>query len=126
MRQNAIGWFDIYVNDMDRAEMFYRTVLQREFEQISDPTDSSVVMRGFVTEMDCYGAGGALVKREGAGPVTGGTIVYFGVEDCAVEESRVAGAGGQVVNPKMSIGKYGFVSVCMDTEGNLFGLSSMK
>jgi predicted enzyme related to lactoylglutathione lyase len=31
-----------------------------------------------------------------------------------------------VVNPKMSIGKYGFVSVCMDTEGNLFGLSSMK
>lgn len=126
MRQNAIGWFDIYVNDMDRAEAFYRTVLQREFEQISDPTDSSVVMRGFVTEMDCYGAGGALVKREGAGPVTGGTIVYFGVEDCAVEESRVAAAGGQVINPKMSIGKYGFVSVCMDTEGNLFGLSSMK
>jgi predicted enzyme related to lactoylglutathione lyase len=126
MRQNAIGWFDIYVSDMDRAEAFYRTVLQREFEQISDPTDSSVVMRGFVTEMDCYGAGGALVKREGAGPVTGGTIVYFGVEDCAVEESRVAGAGGQVVNPMMSIGKYGFVSVCMDTEGNLFGLSSMK
>jgi predicted enzyme related to lactoylglutathione lyase len=126
MQQNAIGWFDIYVNDMDRAESFYRTVLQREFEQISDPTDESVVMRGFVTEMDCYGAGGALVKREGAGPVTGGTIVYFGVEDCAVEESRVASAGGQVINPKMSIGKYGFVSVCMDTEGNLFGLSSMQ
>ena len=126
MQQNAIGWFDIYFNDMDRAESFYRTVLQREFEQISDPTDESVVMRGFVTEMDCYGAGGALVKREGAGPVTGGTIVYFGVEDCAVEESRVASAGGQVINPKMSIGKYGFVSVCMDTEGNLFGLSSMQ
>ena len=126
MKQNAIGWFDIYVNDMDRAESFYRTVLQREFEQISDPTDGSVVMRGFVTEMDCYGAGGALVKRDGAAPVTGGTIVYFGVEDCAVEESRVAGAGGQVINPKMSIGKYGFVSVCMDTEGNLFGLSSMQ
>ena len=126
MQQNAIGWFDIYVNDMDRAESFYRTVLQREFEQISDPTDESVVMRGFVTEMDCYGAGGALVKRDGAGPVTGGTIVYFGVEDCAVGESRVASAGGQVINPKMSIGKYGFVSVCMDTEGNLFGLSSMQ
>jgi predicted enzyme related to lactoylglutathione lyase len=74
----------------------------------------------------CYGAGGALVKREGAEPVTGGTIVYFGVEDCAKEESRVAGAGGRVMTPKMSIGKYGFISVCMDTEGNLFGLSSMK
>lgn len=126
MKQNAIGWFDIYVSDMDRAEAFYRKVLERDFEQISDPTDKNVVMKGFVTDMDCYGAGGALVKREGMEPVTGGTIVYFGVEDCADEESRVEAAGGKVINPKMSIGKYGFVSVCMDSEGNMFGLSSMK
>jgi uncharacterized protein len=126
MKQNAVGWFDIYVNDMNRAETFYGEVLQRELETISDPTDTSVIMKAFVTDMDCYGAGGALVKREGAKPVKGGTIVYFGVEDCAVEESRVESAGGKVVNPKMSIGEYGFVSVCMDTEGNLFGLSSMR
>lgn len=126
MKQNAVGWFDIYVNDMDRAEAFYGEVLQRKFEMISDPTDTSVIMKGFVTDMDSYGAGGALVKREGAGPVTGGTIVYFGVEDCAVEESRVEGSGGKVISPKMSIGEYGFVSVCLDTEGNLFGLSSMQ
>ncbi|PWQ93506.1 VOC family protein [Leucothrix arctica] len=126
MKQNAIGWFDIYVNDMDRAAAFYQTVLERELENIGDPTDSSVIMKSFVTDMENYGAGGALVKREGAGPVIGGTIVYFGTEDCAVEESRVASAGGKVINPKMSIGEFGFVSVCMDTEGNLFGLSSMK
>lgn len=126
MKQNAVGWFDIYVNDMARAETFYGAVLQQEFETISDPTDNSVIMKGFVTDMESYGAGGALVKREGAEPVTGGTIVYFGVEDCAVEESRVEDLGGKVINPKMSIGEYGFVSVCMDTEGNLFGLSSMQ
>lgn len=126
MKQNAIGWFDIFVNDMNRAETFYRSVLKREFETISDPTDSSVIMKGFVTDMECYGAGGALVKRPGAEPVAGGTIVYFGVQDCAVEEARVEGAGGKVINPKMSIGEHGFVSVCMDTEGNLFGLSSMQ
>jgi len=126
MKQNAIGWFDILVSDMDRAETFYRTVLEREFENISDPTDTSVTMKGFITDMEHYGAGGALVKRKGAEPASGGTIVYFGVEDCAIEESRVASAGGTVINPKMSIGKYGFVSVCRDTEGNFFGLSSMK
>lgn len=126
MKQNAIGWFDIFVHDMDRAETFYRTVLKRGFETISEPTDTTVFMRGFVTDMACYGAGGALVKREGAVPVTGGTIVYFGVNDCAVEESRVEDAGGKIINSKMSIGEYGFVSVCMDTEGNLFGLSSMQ
>lgn len=126
MKQNAVGWFDIYVNDMDRAETFYKAVLQREFETISDPTDTSVIMKSFATEMDCYGAGGALVKREGVEPLTGGTIVYFGVGDCALEESRVENSGGKVINPKMSIGQFGFVSVCMDTEGNLFGLSSMQ
>lgn len=126
MEQNAIGWFDIYVNDMDRAVAFYQAILGRELENLVDPTDSNVIMKSFPTNMEHYGAGGALVKREGAGPVTGGTIVYFGVEDCATEESRVEQAGGKVIKPKMSIGEFGFVSVCMDTEGNLFGLSSMK
>ena len=126
MKQNAIGWFDIYVNDMERAADFYQTVLNQQLEDMGDPTDSNVIMKSFATDMDHYGAGGALVKREGAGPVTGGTIVYFGVEDCATEESRVEAAGGKVMNPKMSIGEFGFVCVCMDTEGNLFGLSSMK
>lgn len=126
MKQNAIGWFDIYVNDMERAAAFYQTVLNQQLEDMGDPTDSNVIMKSFPTDMDHYGAGGALVKRDGAGPVTGGTIVYFGVEDCATEESRVEAAGGKVMNPKMSIGEFGFVCVCMDTEGNLFGLSSMK
>jgi predicted enzyme related to lactoylglutathione lyase len=126
MQQNAIGWFDIFVSDMDRAVFFYQSVFNKTLENIGDPTDSRVIMKSFPTDMASYGAGGALVKKEGVHPVAGGTIVYFGVEDCAVEESRVIAAGGEVVKPKMSIGEFGWVSVCRDTEGNLFGLSSMK
>jgi predicted enzyme related to lactoylglutathione lyase len=126
MKQNAVGWFDIYVSDMERAVNFYQSVFQKELENIGDPTDSNVIMKSFPTDMATYGAGGALVKREGCPPVTGGTIVYFGVNDCSIEESRVNECGGKVINPKMSIGEFGWVSVCMDTEGNLFGLSSMK
>ncbi|MBV1884075.1 MAG: VOC family protein [Pseudomonadales bacterium] len=126
MKQNAIGWFDIYVNDMERAASFYQTVLGQELENMGDPTDKSVIMKSFPTDMESYGAGGALVKKEGASPVAGGTIVYFGTEDCLNEQSRVEKAGGKVMNPKMSIGEYGFVSICMDTEGNMFGLSSMQ
>jgi len=126
MKQNAIGWFDIYVNDMERASTFYQTVLKQELENMGDPTDSNVVMKSFPTDMENYGAGGALVKRQGANPGIGGTVVYFGAEDCSIEESRVVKAGGKVINPKMSIGEFGFVSVCIDTEGNVFGLSSMK
>lgn len=126
MTHNAIGWFDIYVNDMNRAVTFYQTVFNQVLEDMGDSTDSSAIMKSFPTQMANYGAGGALVKRAGVGPGVGGTIIYFGVEDCAIEEARVSDAGGTVINPKMSIGQFGWVSLCMDTEGNMIGLSSMQ
>lgn len=35
---NAVGWFDIYVSDMDRAATFYENVLKQQLEEIVDPT----------------------------------------------------------------------------------------
>ena len=124
-KMNAIGWFDIYVTDLDRAVEFYQTVLQCKLEPIGDPTGETQMM-SFPADMGAYGAGGALSKSPHARPGVGGTIVYFNSEDCAVEESRVEAAGGQVVRPKFSIGEFGFVSLCMDTEGNMVGIASMK
>ncbi len=121
---NAIGWFDIFVEDMDRAVRFYETVLGRTLEPIGDPTGDSVMM-SFPVDMSAYGAGGALSKSPHAGPGPGGTLVYFQSADCAVEEARVTAAGGEVLRPKFSIGAYGFVSLCRDSEGNHFGISSM-
>lgn len=124
-KSNAIGWFDIYVTDMNRAVAFYESVLQQKLAPIGDPTGETQMM-SFPADMGVYGAGGALVKSSHARPGAGDTLVYFSVEDCAQEESRVVAAGGKVVRPKFSIGEFGWVSLCEDTEGNLFGLSSMK
>lgn len=124
-KANAIGWFDIYVENMDRAVEFYQTVLDQQLEKLDDPTGETQMM-SFPADMAVYGAGGALVKAKHAKPGAGGTLVYFNVDDCSVEESRVKGAGGDVLRPKFSIGKFGWVSICVDTEGNLFGLSSMN
>ncbi len=124
-KSNAIGWFDIYVNDMERAVTFYERVFQQKLEKIGDPTGETQMM-SFPTDMQSYGAGGALVKANHARPGLGGTLVYFSVEDCSVEQPRVADAGGKVVRPKFSIGEFGWVTLCEDTEGNMFGLSSMK
>lgn len=33
---------------------------------------------------------------------------------------------GRVQRPKMSIGEYGFITLAIDTEGNMFGLHSSK
>jgi len=49
-----------------------------------------------------------------------------GCDDCAFEESRVINSGGKVERSKMSIGEYGFISLVVDTEGNMIGLHSMR
>jgi uncharacterized protein len=124
-KTNAIGWFDIYVNDMDRAVAFYEGVLQQKLEKMGDPTGETQMM-SFPGDMTTYGASGALVKSVHSSPGSGGTMVYFSVEDCSEEASRVVAAGGKIVRPKFSIGEFGWVALCQDTEGNMFGLNSMK
>lgn len=124
-KMNAVGWFDIYVEDMDRAAGFYEKVIGVSLEDMNDPTGETE-MKSFSGEMTAYGAAGALVKAPYAKPGPGGTQVYFSVQDCATHEARVAEAGGTVVRPKFSIGDFGFVSLAQDTEGNMIGFNSMK
>ncbi len=122
---NAVGWFDIYVADMDRAMRFYEGVLGSKLEVMADPTGETEMM-SFSGNMEVYGAAGALVKTSHARPGVGGTTVYFSVEDCAMQEIRVPEFGGVVVRSKFSIGAFGFVCLSQDTEGNMIGFNSMK
>ncbi|MFW2174909.1 VOC family protein [Acinetobacter guillouiae] len=123
---NPVCWFEIYVNDMARAKLFYQTVIGVELSLLSDPNDSSVEMWTFPSDMSQYGATGSLVKMEGISAGGNSTIVYFSSEDCAIEEARVASAGGQVHQTKMSIGPHGHIVLAIDTEGNMFGIHSMN
>lgn len=120
-----VGWFDIYVEDMERAQAFYETVLDTTLSPMGDPNDPTVQMRAFGDDFTSHGAGGALVKLEYTQPGPGGSMVYFSCDDCTVEVERVPAAGGTVVRPKFSIGDHGFVSIVTDTEGNMIGLHSV-
>lgn len=126
MNSNPVIWFEIYVQDMARAQRFYECVLKVKLERLGDPNDTGIEMMAFPMEMDRPGAAGTLVKAEGVASGGTGTLVYFRCEDCAEEESRVESAGGRIQREKMSIGEYGFVSLAYDTEGNLFGLHSIQ
>jgi len=121
MAINPVIWFELYVDDMARARAFYESVFQLTLEPMSD---AGMEYYAFPMDDGKVGAGGALAKMEGRAPGGGGTLIYFHCDDCAVEESRVAGAGGTVIKPKMSIGAYGFMSLVLDTEGNTIGLHS--
>ena len=121
-----VGWFDIYVEDMERAQAFYETVLDTTLSPMNDPNDPTTQMRAFGDDFTSHGAGGALVKLDHAQPGPGGSMVYFSCDDCTVEEARAPGAGGSVVRPRFSIGEHGSVSIITDTEGNLVGLHSVN
>ncbi len=123
---NPVVWFEIYVDDMERATKFYETVLGVQLQEMQNPTDDPMDMKCFPSAEFNFGASGALVKMDGMKAGGSGTMVYFGCEDCALEESRAEAAGGKIIQPKMSIGEHGFCSMIIDTEGNTFGLHSMK
>lgn len=123
METNPVGWFEIYVQDMDRAKKFYESVFQVKLEKLNNP---NLVLWGFPMHMDKTGASGALVKMEDYSSGGNSTLVYFSCSDCANEEARVAEFGGSIQRGKMSIGEYGFISLVIDTEGNMFGLHSMQ
>jgi len=120
---NPVNWFEIYVSDMERAKHFYESVFDLKLEQLPNP---DMEYWTFPMQDDRMGAGGALVRMEGVTPAPGGTLVYFSCKDCGVEEALVEPAGGQVQKPKMSIGEFGFISLVMDSEGNMIGLHSMQ
>lgn len=129
MNENVICWFEIYVDDLERAKNFYASVLGTSFHDMPSPEGSEDFKMSCFSNAENQGVSGALVQMKEArtnDPGNTSTIVYFPCEDCSVEESRVEKAGGKVHCPKMSIGEHGFISICLDTENNTFGLYSMK
>jgi predicted enzyme related to lactoylglutathione lyase len=122
MIKNPVGYFEIYVQDMNRAKAFYETVLDTTLTRLGA---DGLEMMAFPADMSAPGTGGALVHAPGVMSGGNSVLVYFNCEDCGLEGSRVAAAGGTLQREKMSIGEYGFIVLAYDTEGNMFGLHSM-
>ncbi|PID49449.1 MAG: lactoylglutathione lyase [Proteobacteria bacterium] len=121
--KNPVSWFEIYVQDMQRARTFYEKVLEIELSKI--PSDD-LEMWGFPMIDNAYGAGGALAKMEACPSGGGGTLVYLFCQDCGAAAVRAQENGGRIFKDKFSIGKEGFIALIVDTEGNIVGLHSYQ
>jgi predicted enzyme related to lactoylglutathione lyase len=120
---NPAGWFEIYVQDMERAKAFYQAMLGLALTRLESP---GLEMWAFPMQPEARGASGALVKMPGVSSGGNSVLVYFSCADCAVEAGKAQRAGGQVMKPKTSIGQYGHIALVVDTEGNMIGLHSMQ
>jgi len=123
MDRNPVGWFEIYVQDMNRAKTFYESVLALKLEKLEMP---DIEMWAFPMKENAGGAPGSLVKMEGVPSGGNSVLVYFVCDDCAVQAKRAASSGGKIFKEKFSIAPHGFIALVNDTEGNMIGLHSME
>lgn len=121
--KTLINWFEIPVNDMERARKFYGETFQTEMP-VSEMFDA--LMAFFTTDKDAL-VSGALIKHEWAKPSMDGAIIYFNCgEDLLPFQNRAEAAGGKVLVPKTQIAEgHGYYAIIADTEGNKFGLHSI-
>lgn len=123
MMANPVGWFEIYVDNIDRAKKFYESVFSVSLERLHSP---EIEMWSFPMAMDKFGASGALVHMPGFSPARNSVIIYFSCENCEIEGDKIRQFGGKIEKSKFSIGQYGFIALGYDTEGNMIGLHSMQ
>ena len=124
----TVRWFEIYVDNMERAKTFYQTLFRVELRRLNNPALDiwAFPAAGGGGEMCTDGISGALVKMDGFSAGRNSVLVYFGSEDCAKEAAEVERCGGRIHKQKFSIGEYGFIALAYDTEGNMFGIHSLK
>lgn len=122
--KNPVNWFEIYVDDMNRAKKFYEIVLDIELVKLPMPEGMDAEMYSFPWEEGGINATGALVRSKQMKAGGNSVVVYFTTGDCLIEQNKVETAGGKIMESKYPIGEYGFCSICVDTEGNIFGLHS--
>lgn len=120
---NPVCWFDIHVSDLERAKKFYETVFDIT---LTDLPIAFGKQSTFPFSEQGPNATGALVEKEDFQAGGNNTVVYFASADCTTEEAKIEQAGGTIIQPKMSIGEFGFISMFSDLDGNVVGLYSRE
>ena len=120
-----LNWFQIPVTDIDRAVKFYEAVMQTKLERLDDERMKRAFFPHSTEHPDR--TGGELVQGPDEKPSRDGVTIYFnsedGVDACL---ARVVAAGGQVTQPRTSIGEWGFIGLVTDSEGNGIGVHGMS
>jgi len=127
LQRNMVTWFEIPVNDLERAVSFYETVFDVKLDRY---TIGPAKIAAFPRTANIPGAPGALVNSPNFGsPSANSTLLYFNAKsgDLQNELSKVTAAGGKILQEKTFLTEEnGYMAVLMDTEGNRIGLHSFK
>ena len=115
---NIINWFEIPVQNLQRATAFYEHCINAQFRQ-----EHVAGMSMAVFNYQEPAIGGALVKSDMILPSSSGTVVYLYTADIAASLAKVAEKGGTCCfGPEILPNDIGTIALIIDSEGNKVGL----
>ena len=118
---SQVVWFDVPVQDLDRAIRFYSAVRGCEVAK----QEAAPGMFVGVLPHEGQAIGGCLVVPRDNSPSDHGVLVYLNCDGRLNDAvAAVAPHGGMVLEPVHSIGPYGSRSIVKDSEGNRVALHS--
>ncbi len=112
-------WFEIPVDDPERAIKFYEDVFGWKIEKWDGPFDYWLITTG---PDDEPGINGAIMSKE-MGEMVRDTIGVDSYDDFA---KKIVKEGGTKLTEKMEIPKMGIMGSFKDTEGNIFAIMEPK
>lgn len=117
--KNIGAYFEIPVNDLDRAMKFYSRVFECEFAKDSIHGNE---MAFFPFDEKNKGITGALAKGEIYKPSVSGTLIYLSTFNLEATIQKVVDVGGEILFPKTEVSGLGWVAEFKDCEGNRVAL----
>lgn len=122
-KTNPVIYFEIPVNDLNRAESFQINVFGFNFErEVIDDYE----MTFFPFEDTESGISGALAKGDIYKPTKEGVIIYFRTDNIDITLQKVKEQNGIILYPKTVNEKYGFiVAEFEDSEGNRIAVQQL-
>jgi len=114
----TIVHFDISAEEPERARRFYETLFGWKITPLPGPVPYHLIETA--DSEGSPGVGGGVSQRsEGE---KGGITNFIGVDSIERYVAKVEEAGGSVIEHKWAVPGRGYLAVCLDTEGNRFGL----
>ena len=116
---NLGTYFEIPVNDMDRAIKFYSHVFNVEFTK---EVIHECEMAFFPFDVEGGGISGSPAKGEIYKPSIEGSLIYLSTESIDKTMAKAKEFGGEELFPKTSVPDLGFSAEFRDSEGNRIAL----
>jgi predicted enzyme related to lactoylglutathione lyase len=117
--KNSIGWFEIYVSDVEKAKDFYGDLFEWEFKSLEgfEPEYTTIF-----TGEDSIGGG---FMKSSSAQEGQSVLIYIDVEDIEMTLKKVEEKGGKIEKPKTLISATsGYYGLFRDLDNNLIGVWS--